>query len=85
MIVPINRIAVIPIIEASNPIVFILRGRRNVPIAEPIRLNAVTKPTPDARISVGKSSAGYVSVRFEFADNIKVKARKIGITKILGS
>lgn len=57
-IVPINRIALIAIIDGPIPHELTLTGNRKVPIAEPMRLTAVVTPTPVPRISVGKSSAG---------------------------
>jgi hypothetical protein len=73
---PTSRMAAIPAIEALNPNELKEKGSRNVPIAEPIRLIAVTIPIPEPRISVGKSSAGYTSVRFDAADMKKVKIKK---------
>ena len=50
-----------------------LMGSMNVPAAEPNRLIAVTRPIPDPRTSVGKSSGGYTWQRLLTAEIIRVK------------
>jgi hypothetical protein len=45
-------------IDAPIPMVEIPTGRRNVPMAAPIRLNADATPTPLDRTSVGNTSMG---------------------------
>ena len=55
---PIRQIAAAINMQGPIPMVEMPTGRRNVPLAAPMRLKAVEKPIPVLRSSVGNTSAG---------------------------
>src|SRR5882757_9067408 len=63
-------------VVAWTPSPATLTGSRNVPIAAPIRLNAVTTPMPEARTLVGNSSLGYTTASACAAETANAKTAK---------
>ena len=53
-------------------------------IAEPMRLTAITRPMPEARKSVEKSSGTYMNTRFEAADSTQANTANSAMIAIAG-
>jgi len=86
--VPMTKIPVKQSIVFCTPRLAILIGSKNVLAAEPNRLMAVAKPTPEERMSVGKLSAGKTPTRLLTADKINVNTEKaiiIRTVRLLGN
>ena len=69
-----SRVFCVPILRSAT-------GNKKVLIADAILLKDIARPTPVARISVGKLSAGKTPTRLLTADNVNVKIEKARIDR----